>query len=168
MQLAGGIDFASGDDVCSLTRKHDAKTICSASGVARAVPTVGVLRRRRARTTLRTGSGSLLRLAAALSASIAKLERELNVTLINRGHNYKGLTPEGERLVVWAKRILAEQEAFKAEVAAVQSGISGTLRLGTEPTASTTQALPVAAFCAAHPLAKVQVDSRLSTTKLCR
>lgn len=104
----------------------------------------------------------------ALSASIAKLERELNVTLINRGHNYEGLTPEGERLVVWAKRILAEQQAFKAEVAAVQSGITGTLRLGTEPTASTTQVLPVAAFCAAHPLAKVHVSSRLSTTELAR
>jgi DNA-binding transcriptional LysR family regulator len=104
----------------------------------------------------------------ALSASIAKLERELNVTLINRGHNYEGLTPEGERLVVWAKRILAEQDAFKAEVAAVQSGITGTLRLGAEPTASTTLALPVAAFCAAHPLAKVQVDSRVSTTELSR
>ena len=87
----------------------------------------------------------------ALSTSIAKLERELSVTLINRGQNFEGLTPEGERLVVWAKRILAEQEAFKAEAAAVQSGITGTLRLGTEPTASTTQALPVAAFCAAHP-----------------
>jgi len=104
----------------------------------------------------------------ALSASIAKLERELNVTLINRGHNFEGLTPEGERLVVWAKRILAEQDAFKAEVAAVQSGITGTLRLGTEPTASTTLALPVAAFCAAHPLAKVQVASRWSTTELHR
>lgn len=104
----------------------------------------------------------------ALSAAIAKLERELNVTLINRGHNYQGLTPEGERLVVWAKRILAEQDAFKAEVAAVQSGITGTLRLGTDPTASTTLALPVAAFCAAHPLAKVQVRSRLSTRELHR
>jgi DNA-binding transcriptional LysR family regulator len=104
----------------------------------------------------------------ALSAAIAKLERELNVTLINRGHSYEGLTPEGERLVVWAKRILAEQDAFKAEVAAVQSGIAGTLRLGAEPTASTTLALPVAAFCAAHPLAKVQVSSRLSTAELHR
>jgi DNA-binding transcriptional LysR family regulator len=66
----------------------------------------------------------------ALSASIAKLERELNVTLINRGHNYEGLTVEGERLVVWAKRILAEQEAFKAEVAAVQSGSPGRCGLG--------------------------------------
>jgi DNA-binding transcriptional LysR family regulator len=104
----------------------------------------------------------------ALSASIAKLERELNVTLINRGHNYEGLTPEGERLVMWAKRILAEQEAFKAEVTAVQSGITGTLRLGSEPTASTTVALPVAAFCAAHPLAKVRAETRLSTTELSR
>ncbi|WP_306316450.1 MULTISPECIES: LysR family transcriptional regulator [unclassified Streptomyces] len=104
----------------------------------------------------------------ALSAAIAKLERELNVTLINRGHNYQGLTAEGERLVVWAKRILAEQEAFKAEVAAVQSGITGTLRLGTDPTASTTLALPVGAFCSAHPLARVQVRSRLSTKELHR
>jgi DNA-binding transcriptional LysR family regulator len=104
----------------------------------------------------------------ALSAAIAKLERELNVTLINRGHNYEGLTPEGERLVLWAKRILAEHDAFKTEVAAVQSGITGTLRLGAEPTASTTLALPVDAFCAAHPLAKVQVRSRLSTTELHR
>jgi DNA-binding transcriptional LysR family regulator len=110
----------------------------------------------------------VLCIAPALSASIAKLERELNVTLINRGHNYEGLTPEGEQLVLWAKRILAEQEAFKAEVAAVRSGVCGTLRLGTEPTASTTQALPVAAFCAAHPLAKVQVVSRLSATELSR
>jgi len=31
----------------------------------------------------------------ALSASIAKLERELGVTLINRGRNFEGLTAEG-------------------------------------------------------------------------
>lgn len=104
----------------------------------------------------------------ALSAAIAKLERELNVTLINRGHNFQGLTPEGERLVVWAKRLLAEQEAFKAEAAAIRSGITGTLRLGTEPTASTTLVLPVAAFCEAHPQAKVEVHSRLSGLELRR
>ncbi|MGW0995607.1 LysR family transcriptional regulator [Streptomyces sp. NPDC002523] len=104
----------------------------------------------------------------ALSIAIAKLERELNVTLINRGHNFEGLTPEGERLVVWAKRILAEHDAFKAEVAVMQSGITGTLRLGTGPTVSTTTALPVAAFCAMHPLARVKVCSRLSSTELVR
>jgi DNA-binding transcriptional LysR family regulator len=104
----------------------------------------------------------------ALSTSIAKLERELSVTLINRGQNFEGLTPEGERLVVWAKRVLAEHDALKAEAVAMRSGISATLRLGTGPTVSTTAALPVAAFCALHPLALVKVCSRLSSTELLR
>ena len=104
----------------------------------------------------------------ALSASIAKLERQLGVTLINRDHNFEGLTAEGERLAVWARRILAEKDGFKTELAAVQSGISGTLRLGVEPTASTSLAQPVAAFCAAHPLARVRVESRLSASELRR
>ena len=104
----------------------------------------------------------------ALSTAIAKLERELNVTLINRGQNFEGLTLEGERLVVWAKRVLAEHDNLKAEAAAMRSGISGTLRLGTGPTVSTTTALPVAAFCGLHPLAKVTICSRLSSTELLR
>jgi DNA-binding transcriptional LysR family regulator len=104
----------------------------------------------------------------ALSAAIAKLEHELNVTLINRGHSFEGLTPEGERLVVWAKRILAEHDAFKAEVHAVRSGITGMLRLGTVPTASTTASLVLSAFCSAHPLVKVQIRSRLAATELYR
>jgi DNA-binding transcriptional LysR family regulator len=104
----------------------------------------------------------------ALSTSIAKLERELSVTLIHRGQNFEGLTPEGERLVVWAKRVLAEHDALKAEAAAMRSGISAALRLGTGPTVSTTAALPVAAFCALHPLAGVKVCSRLSSTELLR
>src|SRR5690349_8857742 len=104
----------------------------------------------------------------ALSTSIAKLERELSVTLIHRGQNFEGLTPEGERIVVWAKRLLAEHDGLKAEAAAMRAGISGTLRLGTGPTVSTTTALPVAAFCALHPLAKVTICSRLSSTELLR
>jgi DNA-binding transcriptional LysR family regulator len=104
----------------------------------------------------------------ALSAAIAKLERELNVTLINRGHSFEGLTPEGDRLVVWAKRILAEHDAFKAEVDAVRSGITGTLRLGTVPAASTTVSLLLSAFCSAHPLVKVRIHSRLASAELHR
>src|ERR1700758_1081503 len=104
----------------------------------------------------------------ALSAAIAKLERDLNVTLINRGHSFEGLTPEGERLVVWAKRILAEHDSFKAEVHAVRSGVTGTLRLGTVPTASTTASLVLSAFCSEHPLAKVHIISRLAGSELYR
>ncbi|WP_304997044.1 LysR family transcriptional regulator [Cryobacterium sp. TMT1-66-1] len=88
----------------------------------------------------------------ALSAGISKLEQELNVSLINRGHAFEGLTPEGELVVMWAKRIVAERDTLKAEVHALKSGVTGVLRLGVVPSASTTVALPVAAFCAAHPL----------------
>lgn len=104
----------------------------------------------------------------ALSASIAKLERELGVTLINRGRAFSGLTAEGERLVVWARRILAERDTFTTEVAAVRTGVTGNVRLGSEPTASTTLALPVSAFCAAHPLARVQISTRQSAIELHR
>ncbi|WP_067549371.1 LysR family transcriptional regulator [Nocardia crassostreae] len=104
----------------------------------------------------------------ALSAAIAKLERELDVTLINRGRAFEGLTPEGERLAITARRILAEHDAFKAEAVAMRSGITGTLRLGTGPTVSTTAGRPVAAFCALHPLATVAVCSRLTSDELRR
>lgn len=57
----------------------------------------------------------------ALSAAIARLERELKVTLINRRHAFEGLTPEGERLVGWAQRILDEHDALKAEAAAMRA-----------------------------------------------
>lgn len=104
----------------------------------------------------------------ALSAAIAKLERELDVTLIKRGRSFEGLTPEGDRLLVWAKRIIAEHDAFRAEVRAMRSGVSGTLRLGAIPTASTTSSLVLSAFCSAHPLAKVQIRSQLATSDLYR
>lgn len=104
----------------------------------------------------------------ALSAAIAKLESELGVTLINRGHAFEGLTPEGERLVLWARRILAEHDAFKSEVLAVQTGVTGTLRLGIGPTTATPAAVLVEAFCAAHPLARVRLVEHLSGSEIHR
>ena len=71
-------------------------------------------------------------------------------------------------MVIWAKRIVAERDAFKAEVQALQSGVTGVLRLGVVPSASATVALPVAAFCTAHPLAKVQIKSGLPSTEIGR
>jgi DNA-binding transcriptional LysR family regulator len=99
----------------------------------------------------------------ALSEAIRKLEHELNVPLVKRDHSFQGLTPEGERLVVWARRILADHDALAQEVAAMRSGLEGQLRLGAAATASTTAALVITPFCAAHPLATVLLETRLST-----
>ncbi|ASW89901.1 LysR family transcriptional regulator [Mycobacterium marseillense] len=104
----------------------------------------------------------------ALSAAIAKLERELDVTLIERGNNFVGLTPEGERLLPWAKRVVAEHAALKAEMRGMRSGVTGMLRLGTIPTASTTSSLVLSGFCSQHPMVRVQVRSHLATSELYR
>lgn len=104
----------------------------------------------------------------ALSAAIVKLEREFKAPLIIRGHSFEGLTPEGEQLVVWARRILAERAAFKDKMRATRSEVIGTLRLGAIPTASTTMSLLLAAFCSAYPGVKVQVRAAMTTTELYR
>jgi DNA-binding transcriptional LysR family regulator len=102
----------------------------------------------------------------ALSEAIRKLEHELNVPLVRRGHAFEGLTPEGERLVLWARRILADHDSLKQEVTALRSGLTGRLRLGVIPAASTTAALLVDPFCAAHPLAQVGLETSLRSTEI--
>jgi DNA-binding transcriptional LysR family regulator len=94
----------------------------------------------------------------ALSTAIGKLERELNVTLINRGQHFRGLTPAGMRLVGRAARILEDHSQMKAIAAEFNSGLSDTLRLGVGPTVSpTTTAKLVARFCTVNPAAVVRV-----------
>jgi DNA-binding transcriptional LysR family regulator len=97
----------------------------------------------------------------ALSEAIRKLEQELDVPLVRRGQKFEGLTPEGERLVHWARRILADRDALKQEVTALQTGLTGELRLGVVPAASTTVALLTDPFCMAHPLVRVQLEVNL-------
>jgi len=63
--------------------------------------------------------------------------------------------------VLWARRILADRDALKQEVTALQSGLTGRLRLGVVRAASTTAALLVDPFCAAHPLAQVGLVTSL-------
>ncbi len=102
----------------------------------------------------------------ALSEAIRKLERELGVPLVNRGRAFEGLTPEGERIVVWAQRILADHDALKHEVAAMQSGLEGQLRLAVIPAASTTISLLLEPFCAAHPLVSVVLETKLTSSEI--
>jgi DNA-binding transcriptional LysR family regulator len=102
----------------------------------------------------------------ALSEAIRKLERELGVPLVNRGRAFEGLTPEGERLVWWARRIIAAHDALKLEADAMHSGLTGRLRIGVIPAASTTAALIIEPFCSTYPLVSVSLETRQSTTDI--
>lgn len=102
----------------------------------------------------------------ALSEAIRKLEHELKVPLVRRGQKFEGLTPEGERLVLWARRILADRDALEHEVAALQTGLTGELRLGVIPAAASTVALLTDPLCVAHPLVRVQLEAGLRSADI--
>lgn len=104
----------------------------------------------------------------ALSEAIRKLEEELDVPLVRRGRTYEGLTPEGERIMVWAQRILADREALRDEVGALRTGLSGRMRIGSVPTASGAVSLITGPFCAAHPLVTVEVMADLRSEEILR
>ncbi|MDG9718035.1 LysR family transcriptional regulator [Streptomyces sp. DH24] len=104
----------------------------------------------------------------ALSEAIRKLEDELDVPLVRRGRTYEGLTPEGERIVVWAQRILADRDALRSEVGALRTGLSGRLRIGAVPTASGAVSQLTAPLCAAHPLVTVEVMADLQWDDILR
>lgn len=63
-----------------------------------------------------------------VSTHIARLERELGVTLVDRSGG--GLTEEGLAVVSRARHIQAELDALTADVAALRDEVSGTVRLG--------------------------------------
>ena len=71
----------------------------------------------------------------SLSSAIRQLEDQLGVQLVFRGSRFQGLTPEGQRVLDWARRIVGDMRALKDEMRAVRSGLSGNLRLGVIPTA---------------------------------
>jgi DNA-binding transcriptional LysR family regulator len=70
-----------------------------------------------------------------LSAGIKQLEDTLGVLLVNRSSRFHGLTPEGERVLDWAKRIVGDARAMRQEVRALKEGLSGQIRIAVIPTA---------------------------------
>ncbi|NEA97699.1 LysR family transcriptional regulator [Streptomyces sp. SID13726] len=95
----------------------------------------------------------------SLSAAIRRLEHELKVPIVRRGRRYEGLTPEGEVVLAWAHRMLAERDALRQELSTLRDGLTGTLRLGVVPTAMPVATLLTTPFCDRHPHARVSIES---------
>jgi len=72
----------------------------------------------------------------ALSAGIRQLERELGIMIILRDRRFQGFTPEGERVLVWARQTLASLEGLRQEAALAQVVAGGHLAIGTVPSFS--------------------------------
>ncbi|MGA0614673.1 LysR family transcriptional regulator [Paracoccus sp. KR1-242] len=97
-----------------------------------------------------------------LSSAIRALEEQLGVQLVRRGSRFQGLTPEGERVLGWARRIVGDARALQAEMQASRKGVTGLLRLGVIPTAMPRIAELTGPFLRRHPEARVSILSRSS------
>jgi len=70
-----------------------------------------------------------------LSAGLKQLEEHLGVRLVERGSRFIGFTPEGERALQWARRVIGDVRAMRQEIAGMRKGLSGHLRIAAIPTA---------------------------------
>ncbi|WP_018633717.1 LysR family transcriptional regulator [Neomegalonema perideroedes] len=95
----------------------------------------------------------------ALSLALRKLEEDLGVTLILRGQRFMGLTAEGERVLIWGRRILADYGDLRAALdGRRKGGLTGALRLGVLSAAAPLVPALSARFEARNPLARVSIS----------
>jgi DNA-binding transcriptional LysR family regulator len=97
-----------------------------------------------------------------LSAGIKNLEEAFGVLLVNRGSRFQSFTPEGERVLEWARRIVGDARSMRQEVHALKHGLAGRLRLAAIPTALAMVETLTTPFRARHPEVQFTIYSRTS------
>jgi DNA-binding transcriptional LysR family regulator len=86
-----------------------------------------------------------------LSAGLKQLEESFGTLLVHRGSRFQSLTPEGERVLAWARRIVADVRAMQADIRTLKRGLSGHLRLAAIPTALAMVQVLTTPYREAHP-----------------
>ncbi|GJE46011.1 Hydrogen peroxide-inducible genes activator [Methylobacterium soli] len=98
-----------------------------------------------------------------LSAGVKSLEDRLGVRLVQRGSRFQGFTPEGERVLSWGRRIVADARAMREDVATLRHGPAGHLRIAAIPTALPMVASLTTPYRARYPDVRFSVESTTST-----
>ncbi|WP_434593421.1 LysR family transcriptional regulator [Pseudomonas sp. R4-83] len=94
-----------------------------------------------------------------LSMRLRSLEEELDLPLVNRGQRFEGFTAPGERVLAWARTVLAAYDGLQAEAAACRGNLIGTLRLGVVPLSSFDPLPLMQRLHAAHPELRFELSS---------
>jgi DNA-binding transcriptional LysR family regulator len=97
-----------------------------------------------------------------LSAGVKQLEETFGVLLVNRGSRFQDFTPEGERVLEWARRIVGDTRAMRQEVHALKHGLAGRLRIAVIPTALAMIEKLTTPYRARHPEVQFTILSRTS------
>ena len=97
-----------------------------------------------------------------LSAGVKQLEHQMGVLLVNRGSRFQSFTLEGDRVLGWARRIVGDNRAMRAEINSLRHGLSGRLRIAAIPTALAMVATLTTPYREKHPNVQFTIYSRTS------
>ena len=97
-----------------------------------------------------------------LSAGIKQLEESLGVLIVERRQRFVGFTPEGERVLAWAQRMLVDYGSLTQELSEMREGLSGQLRISAIPVSLPSLAMLTTPFGAIHPKTRFQIISQPS------
>jgi len=101
----------------------------------------------------------------AFSGVIRSLEQHLGLTIVQRGQRFHGFTPEGEKILKWAHRMLADCENMYQEIHSDKNEQVGAVRIGAIPTTISLISLFINACIQQHPRITYKIYS-LSTTEI--
>lgn len=101
-----------------------------------------------------------------MSTSLKQLEDMLGVMLVHRGSRFVGFTPEGERALDWARRIVGDARAMRQDINALKVGLTGEIRIAAIPTALGMVASLTTPFRARHPEVRFRIVSCTSSDVL--
>ncbi|WP_437636494.1 LysR substrate-binding domain-containing protein [Sorangium sp. So ce854] len=95
--------------------------------------------------------------AAAVSKSVARLEAELGVVLLERSSRHVALTPEGAVFLERCRAAIAQLKAGREQVAGAQREPHGTLRVTLPPVLGRSVLPVVARLSARHPRLSIRL-----------
>ena len=101
-----------------------------------------------------------------LSAGVKQIEEQMGVLLVRRGSRFQGFTPEGERVLDWARRIVGDTRNMREEINSLRLGLSGRLRIAAIPTALAMVAALTTPYRERHPNVQFTILSRTSVLSL--
>src|SRR6266853_3026257 len=90
----------------------------------------------------------------------------MGVLLVNRGSRFQGFTPEGERVLDWARRIVGDTRAMRQEINGLKDKLSGEIKIAAIPTVLGIVASLTTPFRARHPDVRFRVVSSTSAAVL--
>jgi Transcriptional regulator len=101
-----------------------------------------------------------------LSLGIQQLEETLNVRLVKRKSRFQGFTSEGERVLIWARRLVGDARAMREDISELKRGLGSHIRMAAVPSAMPLVASITAPFQVRYPTVRFTLLTRPSSDLL--